>query len=276
MRISQGSLAKLKKTGTSQIYPTTCYLMIGSRCKNNCLFCAQSVSEDKLSRISWLKVDNEIITEINNSYFKRVCLQCTSTGISEVISIAKKINKPLSISYNFKNIKEVDTVAKFADNICISLDVVNKTLFRKYKNNGFEERLKLIKTSVKKYKNISTHIIVGLGETKAEMINIIKKLHFWNVTIGLFAFTPIEKSVLQNHPRPDIRYYRTIQAFYYKLKTGNIRPEAFQTSGCMDCNRPYYNEQASGPIYNYPRKLSEAEYKTCIEQIIPENEMETD
>jgi biotin synthase len=31
---------------------------------------------------------------------------------------------------------------------------------------------------------------------------------------------------------------------------------AFQTSGCPGCNRPYYNEKPSGPIYNYPRPLS--------------------
>jgi len=28
----------------------------------------------------------------------------------------------------------------------------------------------------------------------------------------------------------------------------------FLTSGCQDCNRPFYNESPRGPIYNYPRK----------------------
>jgi biotin synthase len=37
------------------------------------------------------------------------------------------------------------------------------------------------------------------------------------------------------------------------LQTG----EPFLTSGCPDCNRPYYNEKPSGPIYNYPRNLTE-------------------
>ena len=35
--------------------------------------------------------------------------------------------------------------------------------------------------------------------------------------------------------------------------------KAFQTSGCPDCNRPYYNERPSGPFYNYPRMLTTAE-----------------
>ncbi|HDI74230.1 MAG TPA: hypothetical protein ENF57_04430 [Candidatus Korarchaeota archaeon] len=28
--------------------------------------------------------------------------------------------------------------------------------------------------------------------------------------------------------------------------------EAFLTSGCPSCNRPFYNERPRGPIYNFP------------------------
>ncbi|MGC9346278.1 MAG: radical SAM protein, partial [Candidatus Bathyarchaeales archaeon] len=35
--------------------------------------------------------------------------------------------------------------------------------------------------------------------------------------------------------------------------------EPFLTSGCPNCNRPYYNEKPSGPIYNYPRPLTRKE-----------------
>jgi biotin synthase len=31
--------------------------------------------------------------------------------------------------------------------------------------------------------------------------------------------------------------------------------EPFLTSGCPNCNRPFYNEKPGGPIYNYPRSL---------------------
>ena len=37
--------------------------------------------------------------------------------------------------------------------------------------------------------------------------------------------------------------------------------EPFLTSGCKDCNRPYYNERPSGPIYNYPKKPSKEELR---------------
>jgi biotin synthase len=43
--------------------------------------------------------------------------------------------------------------------------------------------------------------------------------------------------------------------------------EPFLTSGCPNCNRPYYNEKPSGPIYNYPRKISEKEMLEIKKQL---------
>jgi biotin synthase-related radical SAM superfamily protein len=43
--------------------------------------------------------------------------------------------------------------------------------------------------------------------------------------------------------------------------------EPFQTSGCPDCNRPFYNEQPSGPLYNYPRPLTASEAGQAIQEM---------
>jgi biotin synthase len=43
--------------------------------------------------------------------------------------------------------------------------------------------------------------------------------------------------------------------------------EPFQTSGCPDCNRPYYNERPGGVMYNYPRPLVAAEALRAIEEM---------
>jgi biotin synthase len=45
----------------------------------------------------------------------------------------------------------------------------------------------------------------------------------------------------------------------------------FQTSGCPGCNRPYYNEKPSGPIFNYPRPLSPQEKMEVKKQMKKEN-----
>jgi biotin synthase-related radical SAM superfamily protein len=43
--------------------------------------------------------------------------------------------------------------------------------------------------------------------------------------------------------------------------------EPFQTSGCPDCNRPFYNEQPGGPLYNYPRPLTAGEVARAIQDM---------
>ena len=35
--------------------------------------------------------------------------------------------------------------------------------------------------------------------------------------------------------------------------------QAFQTSGCPGCNRPYYNERPGRTMFNYPRPLTPEE-----------------
>ncbi len=42
--------------------------------------------------------------------------------------------------------------------------------------------------------------------------------------------------------------------------------EPFLTSGCKDCNRPFYNEKPSGPIYNYPKKPNKEELEKIKQQ----------
>jgi biotin synthase len=43
--------------------------------------------------------------------------------------------------------------------------------------------------------------------------------------------------------------------------------EPFQTSGCPDCNRPYYNERPGSVMYNYPRPLAPDEAIQAIQEM---------
>ena len=40
--------------------------------------------------------------------------------------------------------------------------------------------------------------------------------------------------------------------FYAPVLEAMQNPVVFMTSGCPNCNRPYYNESPAGPIFNYP------------------------
>jgi biotin synthase len=127
----------------------------------------------------------------------------------------------------------------------------------------------------------TTHIIIGLGETDEQVVNLFQVLTDQGITIGLFPFTPISGTALSKQQRPPIRRYRRIQLAHYliqnqlahidqmefktsqkqlahidlsseKLNAVIERGTAFQTAGCPSCNRPFFTENPGGPLYNYP------------------------
>ncbi len=270
MRLSLGSAINLDLIKAEQLTaPTTCYIILGERCENNCNFCSQGVSASRLSRLDWPETDEKTaIEKINQSDFSRVCLQCTSATIDKVNDIIGKIHKPLSVSYNFRDIDQVRKISPKADRLCIPLDAANEEIFRKMKHGDFKERSGLIKEAAQLFPGkTATHLIAGLGESEDEMQGLMRLLHRMGVGIGLFAFTPVKGTPMESMPQPGIGYYRRLQAYNYELWHGKLTSDAFRTSGCPSCNRPYYNESPAGTIYNYPRELTEDEYERCRKEM---------
>jgi len=134
-----------------------------------------------------------------------------------------------------------------------------------------------------------------LGETERDMVRVIQECVDLCIVPGLFAFTPITGTDLESCQPPQLEAYRRTQLARQLISTKRItfndlsfdgngciesfgaerkellkairEGEAFRTSGCPDCNRPYYNEKPSGPIYNYPRQLTEKEIASIEEQL---------
>jgi lipoyl synthase len=265
MRLSIGSAATLGLADMHQsVEPTTCYVMLGGRCGNGCAFCSQQVASDRLSRIEWPAYDSgRAVSAINASSFKRVCLQCTSGSAHDTAEVLAAIHKPVSVSANLTTIDEVMQVAS-ADRICIPLDVADKELYEKLKHGSFDDRIMLLRKVARLLPGkIMTHLIVGLGESEEEMADTIQMLVGLGIGVGLFAFTPIAGTMLSEKVRPTIAYYRRMQETLYTLQHGTMDAKAYETSGCPGCNRPFYNERVSGPLYNYPRPLTEEEYARC-------------
>ena len=140
--------------------------------------------------------------------------------------------------------------------------------------------------------NVSTHLIVGLGESEKDVLLLIQTLSDLGITTALFAFTPILGTKLEYQNQPSIESYRRIQLTKHLIENGFIAFNSvifdingkildfetkknklikiiksgipFMTSGCPSCNRPFYNERPSGPLYNYPRGLYESEISEIL------------
>ncbi|HKZ93795.1 MAG TPA: radical SAM protein [Candidatus Bathyarchaeia archaeon] len=200
-------------------------------------------------------------------------------------------NVPISLSCppftkaQFKELAEAR-----ADRISIALDAATEQLFNKVKGAEtqspyhWKQQHQALKEAVEIFgKNqVYTHLIVGLGETEKEIIHAIQQCTDSGVYPSLFAFTPISGTSLENMHQPPIETYRRIQLARHLIIHGKTRYEnmkfdpeqrikdfgipktqlhqviqegtPFCTSGCPECNRPYYNERPGGPMYNFPRQ----------------------
>lgn len=292
--------------------PTTAYFMVGERCINNCSFCAQGrnsgAHENTLSRVTWPRFSAPdtfalLGSAYENGLFKRACLQVVqgSEALEQTQAMVKEIQKhsqvPICASAEVNSVDDVRALLNTGvDKVCIALDAITPELFQKVKGKEFHQRIQLLEDCGKAFPGrISTHLIVGLGETEAEMIRMIQRLAQLEIIIALFAFTPIKGTPLAHRPQPDIAHYRRIQIAHFLITKEKVKPQsfhfnndrlvaldipdkkwqdiitktsgtAFRTTGCPDCNRPYYNESPQGNLYNYPRPLTTEEVTLAIKQ----------
>ena len=322
VRVSVGSAIVLGiQKGKLDAAPTTAYLMTyrRSKCTANCGFCPQARRSHggagMLSRVSWPVYSTEIALDgiekaVKNAQIGRVCIQ--ALNYSEVFShllalletIHSRIEVPISISCQPLNRENIGQLANAgAERIGIPLDAATKEIFDWVKGSSaggpyrWEKQFELLNEAVEVFGKgrVSTHLIVGLGETEKEMVNIIQKCVDISVLPALFAFTPIRGTALENKVQPTVQNYRRVQIARYLILHGIARyedmvfdedcltgfgvdkqvlihvvqtGEPFLTSGCPYCNRPYYNEKPSGPIYNYPRKLTTEEISEIQRQVL--------
>jgi len=210
----------------------------------------------------------------------------------------------ISVSCQPLNIVQMRELAEVGvDRVSVALDAATQELFEKVKGASsqspyaWEKQRKTLEEGVQVFGKgmVSTHLIVGLGENEQQVIQTIQWCVDSGVCPSLFAFTPIAGTRLEGMPQPSTTSYRRVQLARYFIVHGKTRIEKmkfddegrivgfgvsrrllreavesgnpFQTSGCPGCNRPYYNEKPSGPIYNYPRPLSLNEIMEIKEQL---------
>jgi len=210
-----------------------------------------------------------------------------------VREIKKQSNVCVSVSCQPLNSQNIQLLKNAGvDRIGIALDAVTETLFCKVKGvevggvYSWSKERSLLEDAVLIFGvgRVSTHLIVGLGEVERDVVVLVQWCVDRGVLPALFAFTPVVGTALEHQSQPCVGVYRRLQLVRYLLVQGMTRLECmsfdvegkivsfgldsdslervigcglpFQTSGCPNCNRPFYNEKPSGPLYNYPKSLS--------------------
>ena len=288
------------------VAPTTAYLMLGGRCLMNCAFCAQArdsrASALHLSRVTWPEFELSLVIDrlahaADLGIVRRACLQVTSTSsaFEQALSILHSVQEASDVPFDVAILPgNLDQVRQLldggAEHIGFGLDAACKPVFDRIKGANWTRTLNLIENTAQAFPGrAAVHLIVGLGETEQEMVERLQWVHDLGSTAGLFAFTPVRGTHLAGRKPPPLPVYRRMQAARWLITHDQARVEEmafddngrlihlgaslpsggepFETSGCPDCNRPFYNEQPSGPMYNYPRPLTASEAARAVQEM---------
>ena len=275
--------------------PTTAYLMTywPGRCKNDCAFCAQARSSranlDRLSRVTWPAFELEkVVQALPNGRFGRICLQTIDyprmlDDVLALLGAFKPLNLPVSVSITPVSRETLEEFRELGvDYVGVGLDVASERLFSEIKPDfewdemwDFAGRV----VDVLGPRKALIHVIVGLGETDRELVEVFERAYAIGADVSLFAFTPLKGTRLENLEPPSIERYRKVQLARWLVEKGlsdriifdgdsiegfdlagiEVPPAVFATHGCPACNRPYYNERPKKEPYNFPFP-SEKEY----------------
>lgn len=303
--------ARLTCINLLQTYP-------GRGCVGKCAYCglsrerapAPSGSKASFIRVSWptLPLD-EVIDHMmtRQQAFGRVCLSMiTHRGaLDDLVVMAERIRSRLDVSMSalltptlvdragLVSIKEAGV-----DRVGIAVDAATPELFDVHRGTvrgGGPHRWSRYWEGLAEAADVfgpfmaGCHLIVGLGETERQMVEVFGRLHSVRCVTHLFSFFPEVGSALQDHPQPPVGQYRRMQVARFLIDEGLVEAtsmvfddaerlssfgvdesvleeviesgEPFRTSGCpgpdgvVACNRPFANCRPGTEIRNYPFAL---------------------
>lgn len=262
---------------------------------------------DMLSRVTWPGYEREEVIEgvaqaFQNQGLQRACFQVVNSkdALAEtkqfLTELHSKSRVPVCVSCAVGSLEGVqELLEQGADHVSIALDAACERVFKEHKGGVWAAKRSLLEDAARAFPGrIATHVIVGLGETEEEMLKTVQQMIDLGIIVALFALTPVRGTRLEKADPPALDHYRRIQAARYLMVKGLTRfenmsfhagrlidfglqrdqwskyladGEAFRTSGCAGCNRPYYNEKPGGTIYNYPQPLTPQQAEQALSEL---------
>lgn len=250
------------------------------------------------------EVARAVAAAADEGAIRRACFQVTvgphhvARTEDAVHRLAAATSVPICASVAPRDLADVERLLEAgAERVTISLDAATEAVYRRTKGRRWARGCALLEEAAAAFPgHIGTHLIVGLGETEHEAIVRVADLLARGVRVALFSFTPVRGTPLEGAPPPPLEAYRRVQAALWLLARGLASAEAFRyrddgtlatfglpeaaladllaggdsfrTSGCPDCNRPYYNERPGGTLFSYPRPLTPAEADREVDALL--------
>ena len=154
--------------------------------------------------------------------------------------IKKRSAIPVSVSCQPLNRENIVRLANAGvDRLGIALDAATEALFNKVKGKDaggaytWENQFRQLCEALDVFGegNVSTHVIVGLGETEKQVVEMIQRCVDMGVLPALFAFTPVRGTALEDKSPPKLEVYRRVQLARYLIVNGKTRLEDMHFDG---------------------------------------------
>ncbi|MBI5825796.1 MAG: radical SAM protein [Chloroflexi bacterium] len=290
-----------------QNYPEGCYA--------NCTYCGLArerpgtPEENTFIRVAWPLYPTDLVAEKIAEHEEkhgvgRVCIAQVQDhrAYDDLVEMIRRVRRPAPavpisalVSATTLNEERLHVIKEAgADIIGVGLDAVTEEVFDETRGkkargpHNWEYHWKVIRSASEIYgpMKVNCHIIVGLGETDRELVDMFFQLKEEKIAGYLFAFNPEPGTVMQDVSRSPIHRMRRIQLVKHLIENqemprkalsfdemGSISrldaPETmvdvavntglpFMTNGCPDrsgevaCNRPYGSYRPGEEYRDYP------------------------
>lgn len=288
-------------------YPQGCYA--------NCIYCGLArerpglPEENTFIRVAWPiyptdRVVEGIAEKEKEREIGRVCVSQVQDhrANADLIDIIGRVRErvpevPISALINATSLDEswlLRIKGAGVDMIGVGLDAATPERFYCTRGRGvasshdWDHHWKIIRAARRMFGpfKVNCHVVVGLGETDRDLVNLFWRFKSEQIAGYLFSFNPEPGSAMQDSPRPALVRWRRIQLVKYLIEctglprgalefdpTGALSGvhapaemvqsaidsgRAFMTQGCPDrggalaCNRPYGSYRPGEEFRDYP------------------------
>ncbi len=304
-------------------------------CRANCAYCGlarhreaeRDYADRNFIRVDWPAVPVEQIVDIvardaAASPFHRMCISMITHPRSDADTVAvlqawtRRIDPaaiPVSILSNPTTMGREDVVRLRelgADIFTVALDAATPAIFDRTRGKGVQSphkwshywQILLLAREVFGRQKFGAHIIIGMGETEREALELVQQLIDLGGHSHLFCFFPEKGSLMDHLPATPRDQWRRVQLARYLIDYASVRVEqmrfdergrvadfglpraeleriieagvAFRTSGCPGkfrddvsaCDRPYGDSPPSN-IASYPFAPGRADLRRIRRQL---------
>ena len=304
-------------------------------CRANCAYCGlarhreadRDYADRNFIRVDWPAVPIDDIVEtvakdVANTPFHRMCISMITHPKSDrdTVSVLKKWTDridpsevPVSILSNPTTMQREDVVTLKelgADIFTVALDAATPTIFDRTRGKGVQSPHKWDKyweilmdaRDVFGPQKFGAHIIVGMGETEHDVLQLVQRLVDLGGHSHMFCFFPEQGSLMDHLPATPRDQWRRVQLARYLIDYRGVRVDqmsfdsegrvknfglgaaelddvigagiAFRTSGCPGkfqedisaCDRPYGDSPPSN-IASFPFQPKKKDLKKIRRQL---------